>query len=163
SKMGISTIQSYLGPQVFEILGLDNKFVKKYFTRTPSRIGGIGLDEIAKESLARHKRAFFPDVNDDTLDTGGKYQCGGSGEDHRRSARSACDSHEPYRRPEQYRRGRRGCRSFRKAGKWRQQNQQDKTSGIRAVWRNEPLPGQRRGASDKARPGSQTGRGRAAS
>ena len=52
SKMGISTIQSYLGAQVFEILGLEKSFVKRYFTRTPTRIGGIGLNEIANESLA---------------------------------------------------------------------------------------------------------------
>ncbi len=88
SKMGISTIQSYLGAQVFEILGLEETFVKKYFTRTPSRIGGIGLDEIANESLARHKRAFFPDVNGKTLEIGGNYQWRQSGESHRYSPQS---------------------------------------------------------------------------
>src|SRR5947209_7551831 len=56
SKMGISTLQSYRGAQIFEALGLDEKFVDAYFTNTPSRIGGIGLDEIAAETLARHRR-----------------------------------------------------------------------------------------------------------
>ena len=88
SKMGISTIQSYLGAQVFEILGLNKQFVKKYFTRTPSRIGGIGVNEVASESLARHKRAFFPDINADTLEIGGNYQWRQSGEAHRYSPQS---------------------------------------------------------------------------
>ena len=88
SKMGISTIQSYLGAQVFEILGLEKTFVKKYFTRTPSRIGGIGLSEIANESRDRHKRAFFPEANGDTLEIGGNYQWRESGESHRYSPQS---------------------------------------------------------------------------
>ena len=88
SKMGISTIQSYLGAQVFEILGLEKSFVKRYFTRTPTRIGGIGLNEIANESLARHKRAFFPDANGNNLELGGNYQWRQAGEAHRYSPRS---------------------------------------------------------------------------
>ena len=58
SKMGISTLQSYHGAQIFEAIGLDSEFVNKYFEGTPSRIGGIGIDVVAKEVLARHKNAF---------------------------------------------------------------------------------------------------------
>lgn len=88
SKMGISTIQSYLGAQVFEILGLEKSFVKRYFTRTPTRIGGIGLDEIAAASLERHDRAFFPDANGKSLELGGNYQWRSAGEAHRYSPQS---------------------------------------------------------------------------
>jgi glutamate synthase (NADPH) large chain len=83
SKMGISTLQSYRGAQIFEAIGLDQKFVDTYFTNTPSRIGGIGLDEIAEETLERHRRAFparpmrLPD-----LDWGGQYQWRNDGEHH---------------------------------------------------------------------------------
>ena len=74
SKMGISTIQSYCGAQVFEALGLDQDFVDRYFTWTPSRIGGVGLDVIAEEARLRHKQAF-PDRsgNKQRLDSGGQY------------------------------------------------------------------------------------------
>ncbi|MBV7271384.1 glutamate synthase large subunit [Clostridium sp. PL3] len=58
SKMGISTLQSYHGAQIFEALGLDSKFIDKYFEGTPSRIGGIGIDIVAQEVLSRHKNAF---------------------------------------------------------------------------------------------------------
>ncbi|KAA3660325.1 MAG: glutamate synthase large subunit, partial [Calditrichaeota bacterium] len=58
SKMGISTIQSYCGAQIFEALGLSEEFVDRYFTRTASRIGGIGMKEIAEEVAKRHKKAF---------------------------------------------------------------------------------------------------------
>ncbi len=88
SKMGISTIQSYLGAQVFEILGLEKSFVKRYFTRTPTRIGGIGLGEIAAASLERHDRAFFPDANGKNLELGGNYQWRANGESHRYSPQS---------------------------------------------------------------------------
>ncbi len=83
SKMGISTLQSYRGAQIFECIGLDQKFVDTYFTNTPSRIGGIGLDEIAAETMERHRRAFpgrpvrLPD-----LDWGGQYQWRQDGEYH---------------------------------------------------------------------------------
>ena len=56
--MGISTIQSYCGAQVFEALGLSEDFVDRYFTWTPSRIGGIGLDVIAEEVKLRHQQGF---------------------------------------------------------------------------------------------------------
>jgi glutamate synthase (NADPH/NADH) large chain len=58
SKMGISTIQSYCGAQIFEAIGLDREVIDKHFTGTPSRISGIGLDVIAAEAAQRHARAF---------------------------------------------------------------------------------------------------------
>ncbi len=58
AKMGISTVQSYRGAQIFEAVGLNSEVVEKYFTWTPSRIQGVGLDVIAAEALARHRRAF---------------------------------------------------------------------------------------------------------
>ncbi len=82
SKMGISTIQSYLGAQIFECLGINQKVIEKYFTSTPSRIGGIGLDEIAADALARHRQAYHPPHNDDSLDSGGNYQWRQTGEYH---------------------------------------------------------------------------------
>ncbi|HEV8487240.1 MAG TPA: glutamate synthase large subunit [Blastocatellia bacterium] len=83
SKMGISTIQSYCGAQIFEAIGLNEEVIDKYFTGTPSRISGIGIDVIAKESRMRHDHAF-PDrqVNGRTLDGGGQYQWRGGGELH---------------------------------------------------------------------------------
>ncbi len=82
SKMGISTIRSYQGAQIFEALGINDEVVEKYFTRTPSRIGGIGLSEIAKESIMRHSNAFFPQREADLLETGGEYQWRKTGEFH---------------------------------------------------------------------------------
>jgi glutamate synthase (NADPH/NADH) large chain len=58
SKMGISTIQSYHGAQIFEAVGLNSEFINKYFVGTPSRIEGIGIDVVAEEVLYRHKNAF---------------------------------------------------------------------------------------------------------
>lgn len=58
SKMGISTIGSYLGAQIYEALGISNDVINKYFTGTVSRIGGIGLKEISEEILCHHKKAF---------------------------------------------------------------------------------------------------------
>ena len=83
SKMGISAIQSYRGAQVFEAVGLRQDLVDHYFTWTPSRVGGIGLDVIAQEVLARH-RAAFPDreVDGVALATGGQYQWRKEGEYH---------------------------------------------------------------------------------
>jgi glutamate synthase domain-containing protein 2/glutamate synthase domain-containing protein 1/glutamate synthase domain-containing protein 3 len=83
SKMGISTIQSYWGAQIFEAIGLKQSVVDKYFTWTPSRVEGVGLDVIAQEVLDRHQRAF-PDreVNGHVLDAGGQYQWRKDGEYH---------------------------------------------------------------------------------
>ena len=83
SKMGISTVQSYRGAQIFEAIGLNKEFVDQYFTWTASRIGGIGLDEIAKELSVRHHNAFpeRPAKNPD-LEWGGEYQWRRDGEYH---------------------------------------------------------------------------------
>ncbi|HEX4406213.1 MAG TPA: glutamate synthase large subunit, partial [Polyangia bacterium] len=83
SKMGISTIQSYHGAQVFEAIGLNGPFVEEYFTWTASRIGGIGIDEVAEEVRRRHERAF-PErpLASPTLDSGGQYQYRRNGEYH---------------------------------------------------------------------------------
>jgi glutamate synthase (ferredoxin) len=83
SKMGISTAQSYCGAQIFEAIGLNQEVIDRYFTWTPSRIEGIGLDVIAAEVKARHDHAF-PDrsVNGKTLDVGGHYQYRREGEFH---------------------------------------------------------------------------------
>src|SRR4029450_11559566 len=83
SKMGISTIQSYRGAQIFEAIGLDRAFVDRYFTWTASRIGGVGIDVIAEEAAARHARAF-PDrpVGSAELEWGGEYQWRREGEYH---------------------------------------------------------------------------------
>lgn len=83
SKMGISTIQSYRGAQIFEAVGLNSEFVDRYFTWTPSRIGGIGIEEVTEEALVHHNRAFTDkDGNDKVLDSGGEYQWRNDGEDH---------------------------------------------------------------------------------
>lgn len=83
SKMGISTIQSYHGAQIFEAVGLNADFIDTYFTRTPSRIGGIGSQEIHRETQLRHRSAFplspFTAVE---LDSGGYYQYRRGGEHH---------------------------------------------------------------------------------
>ncbi|MGH9160559.1 MAG: glutamate synthase central domain-containing protein, partial [Vicinamibacteraceae bacterium] len=85
SKMGISTIASYRGAQVFEAVGLSKELVDKYFTYTPSRIGGLGIREIARETLVHHARAFghasaSPALP--VLDSGGQYQWRREGEYH---------------------------------------------------------------------------------
>ncbi|QMU55990.1 MAG: glutamate synthase large subunit [Candidatus Mycalebacterium zealandia] len=83
SKMGISTIQSYHGAQIFEALGLSGPFVEKYFTRTQSRIGGIGIDVVAEEAVRRYRDAFPQrSERDAPLDEGGVYQWRSDGEAH---------------------------------------------------------------------------------
>ena len=67
SKMGISTLRSYHGSQIFEAIGLSKEIADKYFTGTDSRIGGIGLEEIAREALIPHSMAYFPD-NQESLE-----------------------------------------------------------------------------------------------
>ncbi|HKQ30013.1 MAG TPA: glutamate synthase large subunit, partial [Burkholderiales bacterium] len=83
SKMGISSIQSYRGAQIFEAIGLDKAFVDKYFTWTASRVGGVGIDVVAQEVSLRHHRAY-PDRPAGTpdLDWGGQYQWRRDGEAH---------------------------------------------------------------------------------
>jgi glutamate synthase (ferredoxin) len=82
AKMGISTIQSYRGAQIFEAVGLNSAVVDKYFTWTPSRIQGVGLDVIAGEALARHRHAFPERQVNGVLDAGGQYQWRDGGEFH---------------------------------------------------------------------------------
>jgi glutamate synthase domain-containing protein 2/glutamate synthase domain-containing protein 1/glutamate synthase domain-containing protein 3 len=81
SKMGISTIQSYRGAQIFEAVGLERELIDLHFTGTASRIGGIGLEEIAAEALERHARAY-PAPYDDLLPVGGVYAWRRDGEHH---------------------------------------------------------------------------------
>lgn len=83
SKMGISSVQSYRGAQIFEAVGLEQDFVDEYFTWTATRIGGIGLDVVAKEVSMRHHNAF-PDrpVKSPDLNWGGEYQWRRDGEYH---------------------------------------------------------------------------------
>lgn len=84
SKMGISTVASYRGAQIFEAIGLNQAVIDKYFTKTASRVEGIGLGTIAKETQSRHQKAFAPrdDERDAALDTGGIYQWRANGERH---------------------------------------------------------------------------------
>jgi glutamate synthase (NADPH/NADH) large chain len=85
SKMGVSTVASYTGAQIFEAIGLGQELVDEYFTGTVSRLGGIGLDEIAAEVAARHAVAF-PDRPEERshrrLELGGEYQWRREGEYH---------------------------------------------------------------------------------
>ena len=84
SKMGISTIQSYQGAKIFEAIGLETDFINRYFTDTVSRVGGIGIEEIAEDYTAFHTEAFDPlglQV-DTTLDSVGKHKYKSGGEEH---------------------------------------------------------------------------------
>ena len=85
SKMGISTVSSYCGAQVFEAVGLDTELVARYFAGTPSKIGGVGLTEIHAEVAARHARAYPANGAERThrrLEVGGEYQWRREGELH---------------------------------------------------------------------------------
>src|SRR6185436_3085933 len=83
SKMGISTVQSYCGAQIFEAIGLADAFVDRFFTSTPSRIGGVGIDVIAEETSMRHDAAFpARPVGAPAIDSGGEYQWRRDGEHH---------------------------------------------------------------------------------
>ncbi len=83
SKMGISTYQSYCGAQIFDAVGLADDFVAQYFTGTATRIGGVGLPEVAEETVSRHTGAFSDDPTLLTnLEVGGEYAYRIRGEDH---------------------------------------------------------------------------------
>nr|WP_246273077.1 glutamate synthase large subunit [Oricola thermophila] len=83
SKMGISTYQSYCGAQIFDAVGLSTDFVNKYFTGTATTIEGIGLAEVAEETVRRHKSAFSNDpVLINALEVGGEYMYRIRGEEH---------------------------------------------------------------------------------
>jgi len=89
SKMGISTYQSYCGAQIFDAVGLKDDFVQTYFTGTATRIQGVGLAEIAEETVRRHRDAFGDAlIYRNALDVGGEYQFRVRGEDHAWSAGS---------------------------------------------------------------------------
>ena len=85
SKMGISTIESYCGAQIFEAVGLDPELIEDHFTGTASRIGGVGLDVLARETLERHRRGYNgvpPLASGDRLPNGGVYAWRRDGEHH---------------------------------------------------------------------------------
>lgn len=84
SKMGISTIASYRGAQIFEAIGLNQSIINKFFTKTSSRIEGIGIETLASEARHRHNFAFSPRPDDRALplDPGGVYQWRATGEKH---------------------------------------------------------------------------------
>ena len=83
SKMGISTVQSYRGAQIFEAIGVGQDVIDKYFTGTPSRLGGVGLEEIAREVAMRHEPAFAEDNIDlFSYESGSHYQYRHGGEKH---------------------------------------------------------------------------------
>src|SRR5262249_15425009 len=82
SKMGISTYQSYCGAQIFDAVGLKSDFVSEYFTGTATRIEGVAVDEIAEETVRRHRDAFGDaPVYRSSLDVGGDYALRLRGED----------------------------------------------------------------------------------
>ena len=80
SKMGVSTLQGYRGAQIFEAVGLNEEMIDKYFTWTPSRIGGVGLEQIEEECRRRHQEAYGAHANG--LPSGGRYQWRREGEYH---------------------------------------------------------------------------------
>ena len=83
SKMGISTYQSYCGAQIFDAVGLSTKFIDAYFKRTATTIEGIGLDEVAEETVRRHAAAYGDNpIYANMLDVGGIYQYRMRGEEH---------------------------------------------------------------------------------
>ena len=85
SKMGISTIQSYQGSKIFEVIGISQEVIDRYFTGTVSRIGGISLEDIAKQTDAQHSKAFDPLglETDLTLTSMGRHKMRSQGEEHR--------------------------------------------------------------------------------
>ncbi|HMD68337.1 MAG TPA: glutamate synthase large subunit, partial [Chitinivibrionales bacterium] len=82
SKMGVSTIRSYKGAQIFEAVGLGKDLIDAYFPGTPSRIGGIGIEAVAREAVARHVAAFENGAAPQGLDPGGRYHYREFGEKH---------------------------------------------------------------------------------
>jgi glutamate synthase (NADPH) large chain len=83
SKMGISTLFSYCGAQIFEAVGLNQKLIDRCFTGTASRVGGVGMDALARETLERHRSAFSAaEDNAEELEVGGEYQLRAQGQYH---------------------------------------------------------------------------------
>lgn len=98
SKMGISTIRSYRGAQIFEAVGLNEEFIERYFPGTSSRIGGIGIETVAREVLLRHKAAFARDDFElESLDSGGNIQYRKFSEKHLYSAEAIALIHRAVR------------------------------------------------------------------
>jgi glutamate synthase (NADPH/NADH) large chain len=176
SKIGISTIQSYRGAQIFEAVGLNQSVIDKYFTWTASRIEGADLEIIAKEAILRHSHAF-PDrpANGHTLDVGGEYQWRKNGEAHlfspetihtlQKAVREG--SYELYK---QYatlvnEQGQkhftlRGLLEFKqRAGANRGGRQRDQAGRVRPLRRHERVPRQRRRLQIKMAQGAKPGEG----
>ena len=106
SKMGISTYQSYCGAQIFDAVGLGEEFVEQYFTGTASTIGGVGLPEVARETVERHKLAYGDSpVYRNALDAGGEYAYRLRGEEHYWTPDTVADLQHAVRGelPEKYR------------------------------------------------------------
>jgi glutamate synthase (NADPH/NADH) large chain len=106
SKMGISTYQSYCGAQIFDAVGLKTSFVEKYFTGTHTAVEGVGLEEIARETLERHAHAFGNDpVYKGALDVGGEYAFRIRGEKHAWTPETVADLQHAVRGdlPDKYR------------------------------------------------------------
>jgi len=82
SKIGISTVSSYRAAQIFDAIGLSQKIIDECFADTPSKVGGIGYEEIAKDCLAWHEKVYGPTPNGDKLDVGGFYRFRAEGEFH---------------------------------------------------------------------------------
>jgi len=82
SKMGISTLQSYCGAQIFEAVGLDSEIIENYFAGTPTRIEGLSLEMLEEETKRRHLHALDPQVDQSSLDVGGLYHYRRDGEHH---------------------------------------------------------------------------------
>ena len=96
--MGISTIQSYCGAQIFEAVGLERELIDKHFTGTASRIGGVGLDVLSTEALERHFRAY-PRTDRDLLPVGGVLQWRRDGELHIWNPDTIASSSTPFAAP----------------------------------------------------------------
>ncbi|MBI5808556.1 MAG: glutamate synthase large subunit, partial [Ignavibacteriales bacterium] len=82
SKMGISTLQSYCGAQIFEAIGLDSEIIENYFTGTPTNIEGLSLEMLEEETKRRHLHALNPQIDQSVLDVGGLYHYRKDGEHH---------------------------------------------------------------------------------
>lgn len=101
SKMGVSTIRSYRSAQIFEAIGLDEKFVEQYFPGTASRIGGIGIEGVAREALERHHNAFEKNSAQlEFTDSGGAIHFRTGSEKHRYSPEAIVSIHRAVRKGE---------------------------------------------------------------
>ena len=143
SKMGISTYQSYCGAQIFDAVGLRQEFVDKYFTGTHTRIEGVGLAEIAEETVRRHRDAFGDaPIYKSMLDVGGDYAVRVRGEDHVWTAETVA------------RAAARGARQF--AGPLPRLRQDRERPDRAAAHHPRPVP-HRNGAGRRPQPGADRG------